>query len=359
MKILQIFPGKVWGGAEQYVLDLGNALQARGHQMYYVACDCQAVAGRLEKEIEFIALPFMGVLDLLSIYRLSLVIKERALDVIHLHDIRFVSIVMIARFLAGSKARVVFTRHVARASRVTPLFRPLFKKLHRIIFVSELARCLWLSVNQWMPREKCKVIHNSIPAVVDEMGNESLRRKYHIADGTPLIVFTGRIRRSKGCAVLIEALATIKEFPFHVVFIGNCKPQNYQTKLIKMARHHGLAARISFYGFSNQTRNLISEADIGVAPSLVREACPLSPMEFMQVGRCVITTNNGAQPEYIQSFRTGVLVSPGNVEELAHALRLLIADEKLRQRISRHAKWYFEHHMGYGQFIDKILACYS
>ena len=25
MKIVQIFPGKVWGGAEQYVIDLGRA----------------------------------------------------------------------------------------------------------------------------------------------------------------------------------------------------------------------------------------------------------------------------------------------------------------------------------------------
>ena len=44
MKIVHIFPGKVWGGAEQYVLDLGEALRKRGYEVSYVA--------RPSKEVE-------------------------------------------------------------------------------------------------------------------------------------------------------------------------------------------------------------------------------------------------------------------------------------------------------------------
>ena len=39
MNIVQIFPGMIWGGAEQYVLDLGLHLIEQGHNTTFVAID--------------------------------------------------------------------------------------------------------------------------------------------------------------------------------------------------------------------------------------------------------------------------------------------------------------------------------
>ena len=165
-----------------------------------------------------------------------------------------------------------------------------------MLFVSNLARSLWQGANKWMPQDKCRVVINSIPPAKTNAGKpanpsaenpakeQSLREIYNISNDTPLLIFTGRVRRSKGCAVIIDALAASKDLPFHMLFIGSCKPKDYADTLKAKASAAGIENRVSFHGFANNTRELIKEGDIGVAPSIVREACPLSPMEFMQAG---------------------------------------------------------------------------
>lgn len=358
MKILQIFPGKVWGGAEQFVLDLGLSLRDQGHEVEFLARRSEAVVARLEASVDF------SVVDLGS--RLlhgrkpdpALVMAVGRADVVHVHDIAQVGQVMKAVDLAGSDTRIVLTRHIARASRTLPWRRRSLKRLHRMLFVSDLGRRLWQSVNGWMPDDRCKVIHNSIPPYV-ETEADNLRQRYAVKPGVPLILFTGRVRESKGCQILVEALVRIRDLDWTMVFVGTCKPADFDKELVRIAQRGGIGHRIGFYGFSDNVRALIRQADLGVAPSIVREACPLSPMEFMQAGVPVIATDNGAQPEYITDGTTGLLVPPDNVDALANALRSMVTDRKKRERLGCRAAEYFDSKLSYHHFIGEILDAYS
>ena len=187
----------------------------------------------------------------------------------------------------------------------------------------------------------------------------TLRRELGIGDEAPILMFTGRVRKSKGCSTLVEALSKIKDLPFHMVFVGKCKPLSYAGRLMADAERLGLAGRVHLYGFTPDVRKLINEADIGVAPSIVREACPLSPMEFMQAGKCIVATNNGAQPEYITDGKTGLLVPPADSEALATALRPVVSDAGLRSSLGSSAKEYFSQSMSYSAFLGKITDAYG
>ena len=68
-------------------------------------------------------------------------------------------------------------------------------------------------------------------------------------------------------------------------------------------------------GYNNNARQLMKEADLGVVPSICKESFGLSVAEFMQSGKCVITTNNGAQVEFVNHGETGGLVCPDNTDE--------------------------------------------
>jgi len=359
MRIIQIMPGKVWGGAEQYVLDLSKALANRGHEVTIIIRRSEAVKNRLKGEIPFKVMPFSGSFDLRAALFLAKMLKEKDADVLHIHATQFVNMAALAKKTAGSEVRIVLTRHIARKSWVFFPLRPAYKKLHKMIFVSRLAQNLWLEANAWMPKERCVVVHNSIPKSAETDAQTSIRRHLCIGKDVPLLMFTGRIRRSKGCAVTIEALALLRHLPFHIVFIGKCKPKSYAAKLLGIADKAGLTGRVTMYGFSNNVRSLIREADIGLAPSIVREACPLSPMEFMQAGKCVITTNNGAQPEYINDGKTGLLVKPNDAHQLAEAIASVIKNPDKRRRIAASAQRYFDENMSYEAFIDKVIAAYS
>ncbi len=357
MNILQLFPGKIWGGAEQYIFDLSTALIKRGHHVYFLAYKRQAVVNRLLEHYQVKTLPFWSAWDLYSAYRIAQIIRSEKIEVIHVHQKKFVPLVYIAKRWSNSSVRIVFTQHDTHSNKVGILHRNAFNTLHAFIFVSKFTQDYWLKSNPWTPQKKCHIVLNSIPPVSSE-GGESLRQKYAIATTTPLIVFAGRVRKSKGCSILIDALSRLKDLAFHVVFIGSCKPKDYREKLMKQAFLYNIADRISFYGFSSQVRSLIREADIGVAPSIIREACPLSPLEFMQEGKCVIATHSGGQSEYIFSMVNGILVAPNDVGKLAEVFRMVLVSPDLRKKLGKKAQAYFEEDLNYDKFIERILRCY-
>ncbi len=356
MKIVQIFPGKVWGGAEQYVLDLGTALTREGHDVVYVARPSKVVVSRLKGVVDFTLAHIGGFFCGKSARMLAPVIMDA--DIVHVHDVGQVAAVMKAVDMSGSRARIVLTRHVARASRTMPWRRPDIKRLHRMIFVSDLARDLWQSVNGWMPDDRCLTIHNSI-SDTPLTKVEDLHERFGVAADVPLVMFTGRVRKSKGCEVIVRALGQVKDLPWVMLFVGTCHPADYDKELVMVARECGVADRIGFYGFSDAVRSLIPQASVGVAPSIVREACPLSPMEFMKAGVCVIASDNGAQAEYITDGETGLLVAPDDVDSLANALRRVLSDSRLRSNIGVSGRDYFRRFMAYPAFLRAILAAYA
>lgn len=354
MKIVQIFPGKVWGGAEQYVIDLGRALTARGHDVVYATRAATAVTSRLDAErIPYLALPagLKGAPEALG------ALLDGA-DIVHIHELKHAPMARKAAELAGSAAKVVCTRHIARGSRTWPWRRKAIAGLHRLIFVSDLARRLWSDVNRWMPQERCVTVHNSIPDASATAPSTDLRKLYGIDAGTPLLMMTGRVRKSKGCSDIIAALRGLADLPWHIVFVGACKPADYGLKLMREAAEAGIADRVHLYGFTPDARSLVSQADIGLQPSRVREAFGLSQIEFMQAGKAVITTDNGAQPEYIRHADTGLLVPPAAPAALAEAIRALLQDDCGRATGLRAAA-YFSSHLSYKIFVDKILQAYS
>lgn len=360
MNILHIFPGKVWGGAEQYVLDLGKHLEAQGHRVSYLSYAVAPIVERLPAGLNHSTLPFFSSIDLYSAWKMAKQIDSLNIDLLHIHDKRFLLLAIWAKKWAKHPCKVVLTRHIARKSAVCPLFRWAYRQLHRMVFVSQLSKTLWHEANEWFPSSLCTVILNSIPPVErKEEAVPQLREQFRIPIDVPLLIFTGRVRKSKGCATLIEALAQVSDMPFHLVFIGQCKPVDYDKKLKEIAEMYGIADRISFYGFSKEVRSLIQQADIGVAPSIVKEACPLSPMEFMQAGKPIVTTNNGGQTEYVSQEESGFLVPPKSVEALSQALRKLLEQPALREKMGTSGLHYFQSHLTYEHFISKVLAVYT
>jgi glycogen(starch) synthase len=72
---------------------------------------------------------------------------------------------------------------------------------------------------------------------------------------------------------------------------------------------------------------------VAVLPSIWPDPCPTTVLEAMASGRPVITTSVGGMIDMIDGGTSGVLVSPGNVSELAAAIDRLLADGQERARL--------------------------
>ncbi len=355
MNILQIYPGKVWGGAEQYILNLIKSLEQRGHNIYTL-CRGDGIVKDRSNAAPF---DFKWKWSTGAARRLARYIDDNAIDVINIHDRHFIPIAVMARDKAKHKCRIVFTRHIARSQKIGLLERRMFRRLDAVIFVSQLAKDKLVAANPWIEQMTTYAILNSIPSRPESVKPSIDRNSYGIDDRTPVITFAGRVRKSKGVTTLLNALALCNDLPFHLLIIGKFRSERYRREVLKIIDKNNLNGKVTIVGFTDNVRGYIDISDIGVAPSIVVESCLLSNIEFMEAGKPIVTTNNGGQVEYVTDGKDGLLVEPGNTQQLAAAIRRLLTDTELRQHIGTEAKKTYHDKLQYNLFVDKIISAYN
>lgn len=348
MKICHIISNKVWGGGEQYVYDLCRHLKADGHEVELLVRPTPAI---LQKVMT------LGV----KVRKLSLpnLIATNA-DVVHTHNFKDARKAAFARILAHRHWRLVVTRHLIRQAKTSWIDSWLYGRIDRLIFVSTLAKNTFLSSGPKISDSKICVVRNSICPVTNndcedmhKDGFTDLRKQ--LPPGTCILMYHGRIAEEKGLITLVQAMGKLRTLPLHLFMIGTGNKE-FNEILQSEIDKSGIRARITMLGFKQNVMPYVMQSDIGILPSIVREACPLSCMEYMSAGKCVVTTNNGGQAEYITHHRDGMLVSPGDADALADAITYAIEN---RHALGAMARQTFDNELSYNNFYKQITNIYG
>lgn len=356
-KIIQIFASKGWGGGEKYVLDLSQRLIAEGHEVISVSKNCPLIRSKIDSSMKHYQLGMAGVKDFVSAYRLSRIILNERPDIIHVHNFKDAFVAVFAKKISGAEVRIVMSRHLVKRAKTKAIYSWLYRHLDRIVFVSEIARNEFLMSGPSIDRRKTMVLHNSINSVVSETLID-VREKYNIPLSSVILAFTGRIVSGKGVEVLLEAVSLIMDLDFRLLVLGS-GDKKYVEKVERKIIDGNLSDRVIMAGFVNDVPAVISQVDIGVVPSVWRESFGLSIIEFMELGKVVVTTDNGAQPEFINHGVNGFLVPPSDSEALARAIRRLIENRELMREVGRQAKSYFDKNLSYERFYDRMMKFYD
>ena len=359
MNIYHLVSNKVWGGGEQYVLDLACRQRDAGH---YVEIVCrnepEVIAPFRAKEFPISTLPLKGLTDLDSGVRLARMVKKRRNTVIHVHNFKNAFTASVARSLSENQGlKIVMTRHLVKRGKNSIVYRKLYKEVDRIVFVSNLTREVFLSTNPKIDRSKLSVVHNSVlPTPTTEAVD--LHRRFGIASEKAIILFHGRISPEKGIDVLLRAVSQLPREKYHLLIFGEGK-KHVMKKLREIIVSNNIGECVTFAGYQTDIQPFVRSCDIAVQPSVMQESLGLANLESMMWSRAVVTTNNGAQPEYIVDGRDGILVDPGNPYALADALSRLIASPELRRELGEAAKKRFETDFAYPRFFDAISNIYN
>lgn len=75
----------------------------------------------------------------------------------------------------------------------------------------------------------------------------------------------------------------------------------------------------------------------------------------MAYGKAIVCINIKGNREVISHLYNGILVEPGNSDELSKAIMELIQDEKLRERLGRKAREDFLEHFTSDRMISEIF----
>lgn len=160
----------------------------------------------------------------------------------------------------------------------------------------------------------------------------------------PLVVGIGRLVEKKGFDDLIRACDLLKKtgFKFQCQIVGTGEDQPTLRKLIDELDIHD---RVELAGPRPQREvfELLQRASVFAAPCVVgndgnRDGLPTVLLEAMSLGTPCVSTDVTGIPEVVQHDGTGLIVGQRNIAELAAAIRRLIEDSALRQRLALNAR---------------------
>ena len=276
------------------------------------------------------------LLQLKVIFQLLWVLEEKQIDLIHANSLAAGLIGGIAAKLYG----VPIVMHKRYATAYGVLDRLCEKLLDRVILVSEATR--WA----FAPHSKQTLIYNGVelsalrPPLSPPRwrGGKTLRADLNLDPDALLIGIVTRITPEKGIHLLIEATTKLKASSYiQLLVVGGPyfpKDAEYIDSLKVQAKKLGIADRVIFTGFLEDTGAILSLLDVVLLASTIPEACPRTIIEAMAAGVPVIATPLGGSKELVTP-ETGILVPAEDPDAFAAAITQLAEDNERRKRMGK------------------------
>ena len=207
MITLHLDEQRTWRGGEQQASWLVQGLAAAGHRLFIVGRPGSAWLDDAHggAALERIALPLRNEFDLMSAWRLSLIIARERVDIVHAHTSHAHSLACLARKLAG-RGKVVVHRRVSFPPKADPVNRLKYAAPDRLVAVSgAVARVL---LDAGIPGDKVRTVHSAIDLRrVDVLAIS--RAELGVGEKAPLFVSAGALVGHKDHACLIDAMALV------------------------------------------------------------------------------------------------------------------------------------------------------
>lgn len=350
MKIAQVnvyFQPFMVGGAEWYVYNVSRELVRRGHEVHVFTS--AGYNGTRAPESELV--------DGISVHRLPMKLDwsyrvkvwdglDRALasgdfDVIHTYD--YAQPHSAAAMRVGAKTHTPVVLTVFDIHSMIP--RSWHKRIPMKFFEGYMARrtlpdasmVLVRAPNLVEPLLKMGAAADRVRVTPSGVRDESLNRfdgrefraKIGV-DGSPLVLYVGRLNPLKGPQYLIEAAPSVlKALPdTKFVFVGPDQ-SGYQHILKAMAERLGVDSNVKFLGpiyDFNEKMSAYAACDVFALPTAY-EGTSQSIFEAMAQGRPVVSTRVGGVPYQLSDGVEGRLVEYGDSLALSGALLGVLTDK--------------------------------
>ncbi len=179
----------------------------------------------------------------------------------------------------------------------------------------------------WIPSDWIDAVANGVEAPTPVPPRR-------LPDGKIRIVYLSNLEAAKGWRVMLEAVRELcVEFPeVEVVYHGRPAFKETDQSIGEEIARNDASGRITYAGpvYGEAKWKALAEADIFCFPSF-HEAFPMAVLEARATGLPIVATRVGAVADAVQDGSGGELVPPGDIREMASALRRLIINPRLRR----------------------------
>ncbi|WP_322100127.1 glycosyltransferase family 4 protein [Geminicoccus harenae] len=153
-------------------------------------------------------------------------------------------------------------------------------------------------------------------------------------DAAPALLAVGSVLPRKDFPALVDALATLQDLPWRLVIAGSLVRDLVEAGRLRAAiDRHGLAERVSLTGevAADELHALLHRSDLFVSSSRY-EGFGMALAEAVAAGLPVVAVAGGAVADWMDRD-AAVLVPPDRPDELALALRSVLAEPDRRHRL--------------------------
>jgi glycosyltransferase involved in cell wall biosynthesis len=300
-----------------------------------------------------------------AIVQLSILLKKRGVDLIHLNEM--------FDFYGGAAAALARVPCVwnVRAGLTTqdPVARwaPLVvsKWAKQVIAESEsVGRELFFSNGI---QDNVEVIHPPGPPLEQfhpGVSGSKVRNELGLNPTDPMVTLVAKLAPRKGHKTFIQAAAVVaRRFPdAKFVIVGGELPgpryASYARELERLREKLQLDDKVVFLGYREDVPQIMAASTVIAHCSLFPDPFPGVVLQGMAIGRPVVASDLGGPKEQLIHGETGFLCEPGTEQQLADLILLLLAQPALGERIGSKAAAFVRERHSMDAYLSKLDGVY-
>lgn len=349
IKVMLIISNLEFGGAQRQLVELANNLSRDDFDVMVCSLSQYIPLGSgldLPDE-KVVIIQKKSKYDISVVFRLSKVLRENKVDVLHafLFDAEIAA--RIASAMAGVAVMVGSERNSNyRIKRNQMVAYRLTKNLRDVCIANSRAGAEFNAQELGYPEKHYAVVRNGVDINRFQAGNGAqLRESLGISQDQFVIGMFASFKEQKNHGMLFHAVKelTSTDRNFRVVLLGEELHGGAQGTTTYVQKIHELVGRLGirdyclFVGNQDDVEAYYRICDVTVLPSKF-EGTPNVVLESMASGVPVIVTAVSDNNEIVEHGKSGYVVDVGDEAGLARYLQLLMEDRELSANMGSEAR---------------------
>jgi glycosyltransferase involved in cell wall biosynthesis len=265
----------------------------------------------------------MTVYFIKSVFQLFYYILVKRIKVAHIHGssygsfLRKMILINICRFF---HVKIVYHIHSGG-------FKRFYEKYNRKNIIKKTLNksdALIVLSQSWKEFFSTIEDENKIFILNNTINNPHFNRNYRRDSSVIHFLFLGKVGKGKGIFDLLEIIKDNKD-SLNDKFFLHVGGNGETNKLIEYVEKQQLQKLVKFEGWVSGEKKieLLTTCDVFILPSYY-EGLPISILEAMSYGMPIISTPVGGIPEIITDKENGLLITPGNKDEILRSIKHFI-----------------------------------
>ncbi len=189
---------------------------------------------------------------------------------------------------------------------------------------------------------------------------EDVERLYDFLGNPDKVILTMTLNKEKGAIDVLKSLSKI-DIKERIALVSFGRARREEIELFKKISEKLPKNVEPFYlGYVDEKTKaaLFCFADIFAMPS-ISDSFGIAYAEAWYYGKPVIAAENPVMEEVIGNMKRGILVPYGDLEQIGKAIRILLEDQDLAQRLARNGKDYLYSELESSKVAKRVYDIYK